>query len=148
MGLRALGVEKGDRVAILSENRPEWAFADLAALAAAAVDVPIYATLTPSQVLYILNDSEAKVCFVSNLTQAKKIAEVKGQAPVLKHVIRMEDGPGSPRAALSFDEVRAQGAGGARQGARRGPATRRRGQARRIWPPSSTPRAPPATPRG
>ena len=109
MGLRALGVEKGDRVAILSENRPEWAFADLAALTAAAVDVPIYATLTPSQVLYILKDSEAKVCFVSNLTQAKKIAEVKGRAPMLKHVIRMENGPGFPEGSVSLDEVRARG---------------------------------------
>src|SRR5262249_30081876 len=54
MGLRAIGIERGDRVAILGENRPEWAFADLATLCAGAVDAPIYATLTPSQVLYIL----------------------------------------------------------------------------------------------
>src|SRR5262249_47397367 len=49
LGLRSLGVERGDRVSILSENRPEWAFADLATLTAAAVDAPIYSTLTPPQ---------------------------------------------------------------------------------------------------
>ena len=54
MGLRALGIGKGDVVAILSENRPEWAFADLATLCAGAADATIYATLTPPQVQYIL----------------------------------------------------------------------------------------------
>src|SRR5262245_42271014 len=57
MGLRALGVEKGDKVGILSENRPEWAMADFATLAVGAADAPIYSTLTPAQILYILNDS-------------------------------------------------------------------------------------------
>lgn len=109
MGLRELGLEKGDRVAILSENRPEWAFADLAALTAAAVDVPVYATLTPAQVLYILNDSEAKLAFVSSPLQARKIAEVRDQAKPLRHVIRMEDDPGFPEGTLSIDEVRARG---------------------------------------
>ncbi len=109
LGLTALGLEKGDKVAILSENRPEWAYADLATLTAAAVDVPVYATLTPSQVLYILNDSEAKACLVSTVGQAKKIAEIKDRAPHLKHVIRMEDGPGFPEGSLSLDEVRAKG---------------------------------------
>ena len=70
MGLRALGVEKGDHVAILSENRPEWAMADLAVLCAGAADSPIYPTLAAAQVLYILNDSGAKVVFVSNASQA------------------------------------------------------------------------------
>src|SRR5262245_56001367 len=55
LGLRSLGLEKGGKVAILSENRPEWAIADLATLTAAGVTAPIYATLTPAQVLYILN---------------------------------------------------------------------------------------------
>ena len=81
LGLRALGVEAGDRVAILSENRPEWAFADLATLAAAAVDVPIYPSSTPAQVLYILNDSGAKAVFVSSADQAAKVARDTRAAP-------------------------------------------------------------------
>jgi long-chain acyl-CoA synthetase len=107
MGLRALGVEKGDRVAILSENRPEWAFADLAALCAGAVDAPVYATLTSAQVLYILNDSEAKVAFVSNAAQAAKVAEVRGKVPCLKHVVSF-DGP-APAGTMGLDELRAKG---------------------------------------
>lgn len=90
MGLRALGIDKGDRVAILSENRPEWMIADLATLTASATDTPIYATLPAPQVLYILNDSEAKVVFVSSELQARKIADIRDQAPHLKHVILME----------------------------------------------------------
>ena len=81
MGLRALGVGKGDKVAILSENRPEWAIADLATLCAGAADATIYATLTAPQVQYILDDSESKVVFVSNAAQAAKVAEVRGDAP-------------------------------------------------------------------
>ena len=107
MGLRALGLEKGDRVSILAENRPEWAFADLATLTAAAVDAPIYSTLTPPQVLYILNDSAAKFVVVSNALQAKKIAEVRTQATHLRHVIRMDAAP--IEGTLSFDDVRAMG---------------------------------------
>jgi long-chain acyl-CoA synthetase len=107
MGLRALGVEKGDKVAILSENRPEWAIADLATLAIGAADAPVYSTLTPAQVLYILNDSESKVVFVSNATQAAKVAEVRAQAKHLKHVIRMDAAP--VEGTLHFDEVRAKG---------------------------------------
>ncbi len=107
LGLRALGVEKGDRVAILSENRPEWAIADLATLTAAAVDAPIYSTLTPPQILYILNDSEAKVLFLSTAAQGRKIAEIRAQAKSLKHVIRMDDTPID--GTVSIDEVRAKG---------------------------------------
>src|SRR5690349_4439109 len=56
LGLHALGLRPGDRIAIWSENRPEWNLADLASLAIGAVDVPIYATQTRSQVEYILSD--------------------------------------------------------------------------------------------
>ena len=107
MGLRALGVERGDRVAILSENRPEWAYADIATLILGSVDTPIYSTLTPPQVLYILNDAEAKVIFVSNAAQAKKVAEIRAQAPHLRHVIRMDPEP--IEGTLSFEEVRGLG---------------------------------------
>ena len=107
MGLRALGVEKGDRVALLSENRPEWAYVDLATLCAAAADVPIYPNLPPAQVLYVLNDSQAKVVFASSAAQVKKVTEVRGKAPHLKHVIRFDDPP--QEGTLSLDEVRARG---------------------------------------
>jgi long-chain acyl-CoA synthetase len=107
LGLRDLGVEKGDRVAILCENRPEWAYADLATLAAPAVDVPIYSTLPPAQVLYILNDSQSKVCFVSNAKQAAKVAEVRDKAPHLKHVIRIDDQPAE--GTVTLEQVRARG---------------------------------------
>jgi long-chain acyl-CoA synthetase len=107
LGLRALGVERGDRVAILSENRPEWAFADLATLCAGAVDAPVYATLTAPQVLYILNDCEAKVAFVSSAAQAAKVAEVRDKLPCLKHVVSF-DAP-APAGTLALDELRAKG---------------------------------------
>lgn len=106
-GLRALGIQKGDKVAILSENRPEWAYADLATLAAGAVDVPIYSTLTPQQVLYILNDSKARAIFVSNAAQAAKVIEVRAEAKHLEHVIRMDETV--IEGTRSLDEVRALG---------------------------------------
>jgi len=109
LGLRELGVEKGDRVALLSENRPEWAIADLATLTAAGVVVPIYATLTPAQALYILNDSEAKVCFVSTAAQLGKIAQIRGQARHLRHVVGMEAAGGPVPDTMSLDLLRERG---------------------------------------
>jgi long-chain acyl-CoA synthetase len=107
MGLRALGVARGDRVALLSENRPEWAYVDLATLCAAAADVPIYPNLPAAQVLYVLNDSQAKVAFASTPAQVRKLAEVRSRAPHLHHVIRFDDPP--QEGTLSIDEVRAKG---------------------------------------
>jgi long-chain acyl-CoA synthetase len=109
MGLRALGIERRDRVAILSENRPEWAFADLAILTAGAVDVPIYPTLTPPQVLHILEDSQCKAIFVSSTAHESKVAEIRAKAPHLQHVIRMDDGTGRHSSVMTLDEVRAKG---------------------------------------
>ena len=87
LGLRGLGVQSGDRVAILSENRPEWAFADWACLTAQLSDVPIYATLPAEQITHLLVDSGATAIFVSDETQAAKIAAIRGQTPALRHVI-------------------------------------------------------------
>jgi long-chain acyl-CoA synthetase len=109
LGLRELGIGAGDRVSILAENRPEWAYADLAVLCAGAIDAPIYSTLTPQQVLYILNDSQAKAIFISTAAQARKVAEVRSQAKALQHVIRMDETP--IEGTISLEEVRAKGRG-------------------------------------
>ncbi len=78
-GLQELGLTSGDRVAILSENRPEWAVADFACLCAGVLDVPIYTTLTASQVAHILENSGARLVFASNPEQAAKALEAARQ---------------------------------------------------------------------
>jgi long-chain acyl-CoA synthetase len=78
---------KGDRLAILSENRPEWAFTDFASLLMGVVVVPIYATLTPAQTAYILNDSGARVVVVSTAEQLKKVLSIKDQTALERIVV-------------------------------------------------------------
>jgi long-chain acyl-CoA synthetase len=85
--LRAWGIRKGDRVAILSENRPEWSTADFAILLVGAVTVPIYATLTPEQTAYTLRDSGASVVFVSTEQQLRKIQTILSQTQVQRIVV-------------------------------------------------------------
>jgi long-chain acyl-CoA synthetase len=85
--LQGWGVNKGDRVAILSENRPEWAVADFASLLLGAVTVPIYATLTGEQAAHILRDSGARVIFVSSEKQFAKIQSILDQTQVEKVVV-------------------------------------------------------------
>src|SRR5580704_18652424 len=89
--LRGWGVGKGDRVAILSENRWEWQVTDFAVLAIGAVDVPLYGTLTPGQVGYMLRDSSAKVAVVSSKEQYEKLTAA-GEMPDLEHVVVMDAG--------------------------------------------------------
>jgi len=89
--LQRFGVERGDRVAILSENRWEWAVADYAILAVGGVDVPLYATNTPEQVGYMLRDSGSKVAIVSSGEQLQKI-RAAGELPDLQRVIVMKEG--------------------------------------------------------
>ena len=89
--LQQWGISKGDRVAILSENRPEWAIADFATLLLGAVVVPIYCTLTGEQTAHILKDAGARVIFLSTAEQFKKFVAVKNQVPIEKAVV-MDDG--------------------------------------------------------
>src|SRR5277367_3892004 len=88
---RGWGLGKGDRVAILSENRWEWAVADFATLAIGGVDVPLYPTLTPEQIGYMLRDSGAKVAVVSSRDQYEKLSAA-GDLPDLKYVVVMDAG--------------------------------------------------------
>jgi long-chain acyl-CoA synthetase len=80
---------KGDRVAILSENRPEWSTADFASMLVGAVVVPIYSTLTQDQVAHLLRDSGARVVFVSTQQQLGKVLAIREQTP-LEHVVVMD----------------------------------------------------------
>src|ERR1035438_2199971 len=85
-GLQEWGISAGDRVAILAENRPEWTIADFAGLLLGAVIVPIYPTLTSEQTAYVLNDSGARVVFVSTDAQLQKIVSKIGRASCRERV--------------------------------------------------------------
>jgi long-chain acyl-CoA synthetase len=88
--LKEWGIQKGDRVAILSENRPEWMIADFACVSSGIIDVPIYATLTAEQTLYLLQNSRARVVFVSTLEQLRKVQSIQTKTSVEKIVV-MDD---------------------------------------------------------
>src|SRR5215469_1163112 len=85
--LTGWGLVKGDRVAILRENRPEWETADFACQLLGVVSVPIYATLTAEQCAFILHDANARAIFVSSEHQLRKIEAVRSQTPVEKIVV-------------------------------------------------------------
>ncbi len=108
LGLRELGVNAGDRVALLSENRPEWALTDYACLCARAADVPIYPTLTAKQSAYILRDSGAVAVCCSTVEQVAKVLEVRGGLPALKYVIAFDAGA-KRDGVLTLAEVEAKG---------------------------------------
>jgi long-chain acyl-CoA synthetase len=89
--LQGWGIQKGDRIALISENRWEWPVVDFAALAMGAVDVPLYQTLTPEQVGFMLKNSGAKTIFVSTKDQYDKIVAA-GEIPTLERVIVFDKG--------------------------------------------------------
>ena len=86
LALANLGVKRGDRIAILSENRPEWAIVDYATLALGAADVPVYPTLPTPQMEYILRDAGASVAFASTQQMLDKLLEVRNALPGLRHI--------------------------------------------------------------
>jgi long-chain acyl-CoA synthetase len=106
LGLRALGIERGARVGILSENRPEWAIADYACLTTGIIDVPVYPTLPAEQMAYILKDAGVVTLFVSTELQAAKVAAVRAQLPALRQVIGFGDRtwPGVDMTFASLEE--------------------------------------------
>src|SRR3954451_23446577 len=108
-GLVTLGVEKGDRVSILGNTRPEWTYFDFAALSIGATVVPIYQTNSPEECRYVLENSDAKVVVVEDDEQLQKIREVRDRLPQLEQIVRMT---GVSDDALSMEDLAAKGAGG------------------------------------
>jgi len=90
LGFQALGLKPGDRVALLSENRPEWVMADFAVLSAGGVTVPIYTSLLPDQVRYIIDDSGAKFVVCSDRDLLAKVEAVRGVLTSVEHVVLLE----------------------------------------------------------
>ncbi|MBN2206422.1 MAG: long-chain fatty acid--CoA ligase [Candidatus Aminicenantes bacterium] len=107
LGLGELGLKPGDKVVILSENRPEWIMTDFAVLCAGGVSVPIYTSLLPEQIAYIIADAEAKIVVCSNRELWLKVETVRGRLPSLAHVVMIEEE--EPEGVWGFAEVAARG---------------------------------------
>jgi long-chain acyl-CoA synthetase len=105
LGLNSLGIQPGDRVAILSENRPEWAMADYAIFCGGCVSVPIYPTLPASQVAPLLKDSGARAIFVSSGEQLSKMRAIKAECPGLEYVIAIDPLPPQESGYLAFGQL-------------------------------------------
>lgn len=88
--LQGWGIKRGDRVAILAENRPEWTMADFAAMLIGAVAVPVYATLTGEQIAWLLRDAGVRVVFVSTAEQLEKIQAIRNSTPI-EQIVVMDD---------------------------------------------------------
>ncbi|HYU23826.1 MAG TPA: AMP-binding protein, partial [Thermoanaerobaculia bacterium] len=107
--LRYLGVKPGDRVAILSENRPEWAMGDFAILADGAVTVPIYPTLLAWQIEYIVNDSGSVAVICSTPEQLQKIQEIRDHCPSVHTVLVCDPPDARPENVMTWDELLVKG---------------------------------------
>ena len=102
--LMSNGIARGDRVAILSENRTEWALADYGCLCTGVIDVPIYPTLTASQVAYVLRDSGSKLVFASSLEQVTKVLEAAIECPQEIQIVVFDSLPEVPQGVCAWEE--------------------------------------------
>jgi long-chain acyl-CoA synthetase len=107
LGLRELGYEAGDKLIILSENRPEWVMTDLASLCLGGISVPIYTSLVPEQIQYIIDNSDAKVVVFSDEEMWGKIEVIRSELAKVEHYITCQaDGP---EGTLTFADVQKRG---------------------------------------
>lgn len=103
LGLRVLGVSPQDKLVILSENRPEWVMTDLANLCLGGITVPIYTSLVPEQVKYIIDDSDAKVVVCSGKDLWQTLAAIRGQLVKVSHYVVFE--PEAPEGVHTLQQV-------------------------------------------
>ena len=108
-GLGALGLGRGDRAAIFSSNRPEWALSDYGCLCAGVVAVPVYPTLTPTQVRYLLADSGARLVFAGDRSQLDKVLEIRAECPALEWIVVFDQEGNLPSGVLPWADFLARG---------------------------------------
>ncbi len=109
LGFKALGIKRGDKVAIIGNTRPEWTLFDFAAMGAGATVVPIYQTNSPSECQYVLEHSESRTVVVENEDQLAKIMEVRDTLPALENIVMMI---GESEQAIAMDELKKMGESG------------------------------------
>ena len=107
LGLRDLGLDSGDKLIILSENRPEWVITDLANLCLGGITVPIYTSLVPEQIKYIIDNSDAKIVLYSDAALGGKVEAVKSELTKVAHYITLESQ--APDGVLTSDQVMRRG---------------------------------------
>ena len=107
LGLRGLGCRPGDKLVILSENRPEWVWTDLANLGLGGVTVPIYPTLVPEQIRYIIDDSDAKVVVCSTPELLAKVQAVRRSLSKVGHLVLFHSE--APEGVATLDRVQESG---------------------------------------
>jgi long-chain acyl-CoA synthetase len=103
LGLQNLGVKPGDKVILLADNGPDWTITDYAVLSLGGITVPIYPSLVPEQIKYIINDSDAKVVVTSSQKLWEKVEAVKKDLPQVKHFVTFE--PRAPEGLLSLAQI-------------------------------------------
>ncbi|MCD6516000.1 MAG: long-chain fatty acid--CoA ligase [Candidatus Aminicenantes bacterium] len=103
LGLRELGLNKGDKLALLAENSPEWVMTDLASLCLGSITVPIYTSLVPEQIKYIVNDSDTKIVVCSDLSLWEKVKSVKDKMKNVEYFLIMGDE--APEGTVLLSEV-------------------------------------------
>jgi long-chain acyl-CoA synthetase len=107
LGLAAIGLGPGDKIAILAHTRPEWTHSDFGVLCLGATTVPVYQTNSAEECQYVIHHSESKAVILEDPAQLAKIREVRDRLPDLEHVIVME--PIDTEDTITLDELRAQG---------------------------------------
>jgi long-chain acyl-CoA synthetase len=110
-GLASLGIKKDDKIAIISENRPEWVYSDMAILGLGAIDVPLYPSLSSESVEFILNNSETKAIIVSTKFQLNKVMKVRDKCKTLKFIILLNEKDFDPnnKDLMTFSKVQELG---------------------------------------
>lgn len=109
-GLRELGLEAGQRAALLAGTRVEWILADLGILAAGGATTTIYPASTPEECAYVIGDSESRIIFAENDDQVAKLVEVRSELPTVTHVVNIDGEAGHDGWVLSLADLEAKGA--------------------------------------
>ena len=105
LGLKSLGITKGDRICILSRTRPAWLVADLASMSLGAVSCPIYPSSEASQAAFIINNVGATLVFAENAQQAAKIESIRAECPTIETVVVFDERGKLPEGTVGFDNI-------------------------------------------